>query len=172
PVLDSIDKIDGLDKYTVKFTLNERNAWFLDVLASTSPCILAKECVDKFGESADLASGVGTGPSLLERRDPNARRPYAAHPTSFARGVWVPHPAGPAAASEWSIPVDQLGPEGRKLYEFSTADAKRLLAEAGYPNGFKTQVETPGVAYGPDFMDLVQIIIKNWKAAGIDAELK
>jgi peptide/nickel transport system substrate-binding protein len=78
----------------------------------------------------------------------------------------------PAASAEWSIPIDQLGPEGRKLYEHSTADAKRLLSEAGYPNGFKAQVESPGTAYGPDFLDAAQILVKNWKAAGIDAELK
>ena len=91
---------------------------------------------------------------------------------AFSQGHWVPNPIVPAASSEWSIPIDQLGPEGRKLYEHSTAEAKKLLAEAGHPNGFKTQVETPAVVYGPDFMDSVQIDIKNWKAAGIDAELK
>jgi len=91
---------------------------------------------------------------------------------AFSQGHWVPNPAVPAASAEWSIPIDQLGPEGRKLYEYSTADAKRLLSEAGYPNGFKTQVEVPGVAYGPDFLDAVQVQIKNWKDAGIDAEIK
>ena len=91
---------------------------------------------------------------------------------AYSLGHWVPNPAVPAASADWSIPIDQLGPEGRKLYEYSTADAKRLLAEAGYPNGFKTQVETPSSGYGPDFMDSVQITIKNWKDAGIDAELK
>jgi peptide/nickel transport system substrate-binding protein len=91
---------------------------------------------------------------------------------AFSQGHWTPNPAVPAAAAEWSIPIDQLGPEGRKLYEHSTADAKKLLAEAGHPNGFKTQVEAPGTGYGPDFMDSVQITVKNWKAAGIDAELK
>ena len=91
---------------------------------------------------------------------------------AFSQGHWVPNPAVPAASAEWSIPIDQRGPEGRKLYEPSTADAKRLLAEAGYPNGFKAQVESPGTAYGPDFLDAAQILVKNWKAAGIDAELK
>jgi len=33
-------------------------------------------------------------------------------------------------------------------------------------------VEAPGTGYGPDFDDFVQITLKNWKAAGIDAELK
>ena len=50
PVLESIDKIDVLDKHTVKFTLKEPNAWFLDMLASTSAWIIAKECVEKFGD--------------------------------------------------------------------------------------------------------------------------
>jgi ABC-type transport system substrate-binding protein len=36
PVLESVDRIEALDKYTVKFTLKQPNAWFLDLLASTS----------------------------------------------------------------------------------------------------------------------------------------
>jgi ABC-type transport system substrate-binding protein len=91
---------------------------------------------------------------------------------AFSQGRWTPNPAVPAAFADWSIPIDQLGPEGRKLYEPSPAEAKRLLAEAGYPNGFKTTVEAPGTGYGPDFDDFVQITLRNWKAAGIDADLK
>ena len=48
----------------------------------------------------------------------------------------------------------------------------KLMAEAGHPNGFKTTVEAPAAVYGPDFDDFVQITLKNWKAAGIDADLK
>ena len=273
PVLEYVDRIDVLDKYTVKFTLKEPNAWFLDLLASTSTWIVAKECVEKFGDLRKAESVVGTGPWMLERWEPNVKLVYVRNPhyfvpglpyadgvealidpdpssrlaawlagkvdfgpeyqqvvrrldlamakqrkpglqtaeyawftsglvgfkidkppfndvrvrralsratslaeifesNAFSQGHWVPNPAVPAASAEWSIPIDQLGPEGRKLYEHSTADAKRLLAEAGYPNGFKTQVESPGTAYGPDFLDAAQIIVKNWKAAGIDAELK
>src|SRR5438093_11614368 len=62
PVLDSIDRIDVLDKHTVKFTLKETNAWFLDMLASTSAWIIAKECVEKFGDLKKAESAVGTGP--------------------------------------------------------------------------------------------------------------
>ena len=273
PVLEYVDRIDVLDKYTVKFTLKEPNAWFLDLLASTSTWIVAKECVEKFGDLRKAESVVGTGPWMLERWEPNVKLVYVRNPhyfvpglpyadgieasidpdpssrlaawlagkvdfgpeyqqvvrrldlamatqrkpglqtaeyawftsgligfkidkppfndvrvrralsratslaeifesNAFSQGHWVPNPAVPAASAEWSIPIDQLGPEGRKLYEPSTADAKRLLAEAGYPNGFKAQVESPGTAYGPDFLDAAQILVKNWKAAGIDAELK
>jgi peptide/nickel transport system substrate-binding protein len=90
---------------------------------------------------------------------------------AWSLGHGSPNPAIPAALKEWSIPIDQLPPEGRKLYEHDTEGAKKLLAEAGHPRGFKTPVETtPG--YGPDYMDAVQVWLKNMKLAGIDVDLK
>ena len=273
PVLEYVDRIEAVDKYTVKFTLKEPNAWFVDLLASTSTWIIAKECVEKFGDLKKVESVVGTGPWMLERWEPNVKLVYVRNPNyfvpglpyadgvdmlidkdpssrlatwlsgktdfgpeyqhavrwldaplarqrkpglqtaeytwltsgstgfklanppfgdlrvrralgratniaevfeslAFSQGHWTPNPIVPAAFAEWSIPIDQLEPEGKKLYEFNTAEAKNLLAEAGHPNGFKTTVEAPAVVYGPDFDDFVQITIKNWKAAGIDADLK
>jgi len=273
PVLEYVDKIEAVDKYTVKFTLKEPNAWFIDLLASTSTWIIAKECVEKFGDLKKVESVVGTGPWMLDRWEPNVKIVFSRHPNyhvpglpyadnvewlidkdpasrlatwlsgksdfgpeyqhavrwldapvarqrkpglqtseytwftsgatgfkvgnppfndlkvrralsrasnvaevfeslAFSQGHWTPNPAVPAAFAEWSIPIDQLNPEGRKLYEFNTAEAKKLLAEAGHPNGFKTTVEAPSVVYGPDFDDFVAITVKNWKAAGIDVDLK
>jgi peptide/nickel transport system substrate-binding protein len=273
PVLEYVDRIEAVDKHTVKFTLKEPNAWFLDLLASTSTWIVAKECVEKFGDLKKVESVVGTGPWMLERWEPNVKLVYVRNPNyfvpglpyadgvdmlidkdpssrlatwlsgktdfgpeyqhavrwldaplarqrkpglqtaeytwltsgstgfklanppfgdlrvrralgratnvaevfeslAFSQGHWTPNPIVPAAFAEWSIPIDQLGPEGKKLYEFNTAEAKRLLAEAGHPNGFKTTVEAPAAVYGPDFDDFVAITVKNWKAAGIDADLK
>ena len=75
---------------------------------------------------------------------------------AWSQGKGAPNPLIPAALKEWSIPIDQLPAEGRKLYEFDPAGAKRLLAEAGHPNGIKVPIETtPG--YGPDWMDAVQV---------------
>jgi peptide/nickel transport system substrate-binding protein len=273
PVLEYVDKIEAVDKHTVKFTLKEPNAWFLDLLASTSTWIIAKECVEKFGDLKKVESVVGTGPWMLEHWEPNVKLVYVRNPNyfvprlpyadgvdvlidrdpssrlaawlsgktdfgpeyqhavrwldaplarqrkpglqtaeytwftsgaigfklgnppfndvrvrralarasnlaevfeslAFSQGHWAPNPAVPAAFADWSIPIDQLGPEGRKLYEFNTAEAKRLLAEAGLPNGFKTSAEAAATVYGPDYDDFVQITLKNWKAAGIDADLK
>ena len=90
---------------------------------------------------------------------------------AWSQGHGSPNPAIPAALREWSIPLDQLPAEGRKLYDHDREGAKRLLAEAGHPRGFKTPVETtPG--YGPDYMDAVQIWLKNLKSAGVETELK
>jgi peptide/nickel transport system substrate-binding protein len=273
PALESIDKIDVLDKYTVKFTLKEPNGWFLDMLASTSTWIIAKECVEKFGDLKKVESVVGTGPWMLERWEPNVRMTFVRNPNyfvpglpyadgvemlidkdpssrlaaflsgkidfgpefqqvvrridlalvkqrkpglqtaeytwfvggaqglkiekppfndirvrralaratnlqesfdtnAFSQGHWTPNPVVPAAFTEWSIPIDQLGPEGRKNYQHSIPEAKRLLAEAGYPSGVKVTAEAPGTGYGPDFLDVVQIFLKNWKAAGIEVDLK
>src|SRR5437667_9908633 len=269
PVLEYVDKIEAVDKHTVKFTLKEPNAWFLDLLASTSTWIVAKECVEKFGDLKKVESVVGTGPWMLERWEPNVKISFVRHPNyfvsglpyadavdwlidkdpasrlatwlagktdfgpeyqqavrwldapvarqrkpglqtaeytwltagatgfklanppfndirvrralsrssdlaelyealAFSQGHWTPNPAVPAAFADWSLPLDQLGPEGRKLYEHNTAEAKRLLTEAGYPNGVKTTVEAPGTGYGADCSDYVRITLKNWKAAGID----
>jgi peptide/nickel transport system substrate-binding protein len=84
---------------------------------------------------------------------------------AWSQGKGVPNPGIPAALTEWAIPIDQLPPEGRKLYEQDLPGAKRLLADAGQPNGFKTSIETTA-GYGPDWMDAVQIELKNLKAAG------
>jgi peptide/nickel transport system substrate-binding protein len=90
---------------------------------------------------------------------------------AWAHGHGVPNPAIPAAFHDWSIPLSDLPPEGRALYDHNIPEAKRLLAEAGYPNGFSTPVETTA-GYGTDYMDGVQATLANWKAAGIETDLK
>jgi peptide/nickel transport system substrate-binding protein len=273
PALESVERIEVPDKYTVKFVLREPNAWFLDMLASTSTWIIARECVEKFGDLKKVESAVGTGPWMLERWEPNVKMTFVRNPhyfvpnlpyadgvemlidkdpssrlaaflagridfgpeyqqvlrridlplvkqrkpglqmaeytwfvagaqgvkigkppfndirvrralaratnlqevydtNAFSQGHWTPNPVVPAAFADWSIPIDQLGPEGRKNYQHSIAEAKRLLAEAGYPGGVKVTVEAPGTGYGPDFLDSVQVNVKNWKAAGFDIDLK
>ena len=90
---------------------------------------------------------------------------------AWSLGHGSPNPAIPAALKDWSIPIADLPPEGRKLYEHDTEGAKRLLAEAGYPRGFKTSVETTA-GYGPDYMDAVQVWLKSMKLAGVEIDLK
>src|SRR5947199_6940243 len=87
PVLEYVDKIDALDQHTVKFTLKEPNAWFLDLLASTSTWIIARECVEKFGDLRKVESVVGTGPWMLERWEPNVKLVYVRNPRYFVPGL-------------------------------------------------------------------------------------
>src|SRR5258705_9184798 len=86
-VLEMVDKVEAPDKYTVKFTLKEPNAWFVDRLASTSTWITARECVEKHGDLKKWESVVGTGPWMLERYEPGARVSFVRNPYCFYPGL-------------------------------------------------------------------------------------
>jgi peptide/nickel transport system substrate-binding protein len=81
-----------------------------------------------------------------------------------------PTPAIGRGLVEWSLPVDQLG-AGAKYYQYNPQEAKRLLAEAGYAKGLKTQISTTS-GYGRDLIDAVQLVQRYLKDVGIEAELK
>jgi peptide/nickel transport system substrate-binding protein len=271
-MLEQVDKVEALDRYTVKFTLSEPFAWFLDYLAATVMWIVPREAVEKFGDLKRAEACIGTGPWMLERYDTNVRLSFVRNPNYFIPGLpyadavevvvdedpssrlaaWVtgkydfapeygqcvrrldlepvrrrkpnlqtqdftvlfggytsmkldrepfkdvrvrralalasnwkeiletnawsqghglPNPAIPAALREWAIPIDQLSAEGRRLYEQNLPEAKRLLAEAGHPSGIKVPVEAT-LAWSPDYVDGLQVDMKNWKAGGIETELK
>jgi peptide/nickel transport system substrate-binding protein len=270
--LEQIEKIEALDRHTVKITLTEPLAWFLDYLAATVTWIVPREAVEKFGDLKKAEACIGTGPWMLERYDPNVRLTFVRNPNYFQPGLpyadgievaidedpssrlaawlagsydfapeygqcvrrldlevarqrkpglqmqdfvvlfgdvtlmkldrepfkdvrvrravaqafnwreiletnaWslghgVPNPAIPAALKDWSIPIDQLSPEGRRLYDQNIPEAKRLLAEAGFANGLKVPLEAT-LGWSPDYVDTLQIAMKNWKTAGLEAELK
>jgi oligopeptide transport system substrate-binding protein len=59
--------------------------------------------------------------------------------------------------------------EGKKYYGYDPAKAKQLLAEAGFPNGFKTMLYTDNVDPGPK---LIQSIQADLAAIGIQAGVK
>src|SRR5256884_6368757 len=87
--------------------------------------------------------------------------------------VWVrgePTPAVARGLIEWSLPIDQLG-AGAKYYQYDPREARRLLAAAGYPNGFKTQL-TASPGYGRDLLDDAQLVQQYLKDVGIEAEMK
>ena len=271
-VLEAVDRVEAVDRHTVRFILKEPYAWFIDALASTSTWVVAREAVEKFGDLKRPEACIGTGPWMLERYEPAVRLTFVRNPNYFIPGLphadgvevtidedpssrlagwlsgkydfapeagmvvrrldldlarqrkpglqtadvitlfggitwmkldqepfkdvrvrralaqasnwkeiletnaWsqghgVPNTAVPAAFKEWALPIGELPPESRRLYETNHAEARKLLREAGLPNGFKTTLDTtPG--YGPDYVDAVQVGLRNWKSAGIDVELK
>jgi peptide/nickel transport system substrate-binding protein len=80
-----------------------------------------------------------------------------------------PTPAISRGVPEWSPRIDQLGP-GARYYRHDPKESRRLLAEAGFPNGLKTQLNcTPG--YGNDFVDAFQLVQRQLKDSGIDATM-
>jgi peptide/nickel transport system substrate-binding protein len=81
-----------------------------------------------------------------------------------------PTPAIARGATQWSLPIDQLG-EGAKYYQYDPKEARRLLAEAGVAQGWKTSIATTN-GYGPDLLDAVQLVQHSLKEVGIEAEMK
>ena len=269
--LEEIDRVEALDRHTVRFTLKAPYAWFLDAVATTTTWVVAREVVEQHGDLRRAEACIGTGPWMLERYEPNVRLSWVRHPDYFVSGLphvdgveaamggdaasnlarwlggqfdfapgpqtvvrrqdldtvrrrkpnlqtaeflWmigsftamkldsdpfrdvrarravalatnlkeilavsplalgqgVPSTVVPTALTEWAIPIDQLSPQGRRLYEYDPAAAQRLLAEAGHAGGIKVPFET--ASFGSDWLDAVQVYVRGWKAAGIDAELK
>ena len=86
-----------------------------------------------------------------------------------AEGVGVFNPAVPAAFKDWTLPIEQLG-DGAQYFKYDPPAAKRLLAAAGYPNGFPASICF--TTYGSTaFVDTVQLLLKSLKDVGIDAKL-
>jgi peptide/nickel transport system substrate-binding protein len=268
-LLDSVDRIEVVDRYTVKFLLKEPYVWFISVLAyPTSMWIIAPEVVQQYGDLKRVETAIGTGPFLLERYEPNVKTVFKRNPDYYREGqpyvdgvewlvindestglamyrtgqldcgpginwavrqqdlealkkshphlryqdflsqtssvvtmrtdmppfndvrvrraishaidragineaVWVR--AAPTAAvsrglAEWTLPIEQLG-AGAKYYEYDPQEAKRLLAEAGYPKGFKTQLTVTN-GLGRDRIDEAVLVQRYLKDVGIEAELK
>jgi peptide/nickel transport system substrate-binding protein len=272
-MLASLDRVEAVDRYTVKITLKEPFAWFLDVLANPHAlAIIPRECVDKFGDLKKPEATVGTGPWMFDSYRPNVGLSLARNPQYFLAGLpyierieigvdednasriaaflagkydlgvefpgtinrvdWVqikdalkqkrPHlktvefPANvmahismrtdqkpysdvrvrqamslaidrktiidsvfegvgvfnapvPAGLKDWALSVEQLG-EGAKYYAYNPAEAKRLLAAAGYPNGFPASMCF--TTYGSNILvDLSQLVLKYLKDVGIEAKL-
>jgi peptide/nickel transport system substrate-binding protein len=267
-MLEPVDRIEVVDRYTVQFRLKEPYVWLVNILAHPRLWIIAREVVQHFGDLKPATSAIGTGPFLLERYEPNVKTVFKRHPAYFLQdqpyvdGVewlvlddpstalamyrtgqldWGPetfgavrqqdlaalkhsHPhliyqdflsqvphvlamrtdqppfndvrvrralsqaidrqalleavwgrgaltaAVPRSLTEWALPVDQLG-AGATYYQYNPHEAKRFLAEAGFPHGLKTQL-TANTGWGPDFLDVVQLVQRYLKDIGIEAALK
>src|SRR5215211_8783938 len=82
--LDSVDRVEVVDRYTVKFVLHEPFVWLLDMLASaTSMWIIAPEVAQQYGDLKRVETAIGTGPFILERYEPNVKTVFRRNPDYF-----------------------------------------------------------------------------------------
>jgi peptide/nickel transport system substrate-binding protein len=272
-MLSSVDHVEAVDRYTVKFVLKEPFSWLLDALANPmAVAIVARECVEKFGDLKKAEAVVGTGPWMLDSHRPSVGLTFVRNPHYFVPGLpyidrieylvdednasrtaaflsgkydlgwefpgsinrtdWVQiketlkqrrpnlrtaefpsnvethvsmrtdqapfndvrvrqavalaidrqgiidssyegvgilNPAVPAGLVDWSLPIAQLG-DGAKYFRHDPAEAKRLLAAAGYPNGFAASLCF--ATYGSTLLtDNAQMILRDLKTVGIGAKL-
>jgi peptide/nickel transport system substrate-binding protein len=72
--------------------------------------------------------------------------------------------------SEWAMPEAELEklPGFGKDVEKNRAEAKRLLAEAGYPNGLKVVLKNRNVKL--PYQDFAVFLIQEWRKIGVEVE--
>ena len=163
---------------------------------STRLAALRTYKIDRLGVAWDKAGGIKkTSPELLSRRVlPTASQPLFMRtdidPFSDKRVRWaislaIDQPTiieqfymGDAYILTWPImpnfvaeytPVEELPDELRELFEYHPDKARQLLAEAGYPDGFKTEVIVPVTS--PRWIDVMAIVQSQLAEVGIDVEL-
>ena len=84
----AIAKVEAVDKYTVRFTLKEPFAWFLDMVANPmAGAIIARECVEKFGDLKKPEAVIGTGPWMLDGYKQNVSVTLVRNPAYFVAGL-------------------------------------------------------------------------------------
>ena len=77
-------------------------------------------------------------------------------------------PASPLIGeAEWT-PVEKLPESARELFEYNPEKAKQLLAEAGYPNGFKAEIVTASLA---DWLEQVEPVAFYWGEIGVETAI-
>src|SRR5262249_53008453 len=81
-----------------------------------------------------------------------------------------PTPAVSPGLPQWSPRIDELG-AGAKYYQYDPKQARRLLADACFPKGLKTQL-TVTSGLGRDLIDTAQLAQRSLKEVGIEAALK
>ena len=115
-LLDSVDRVEVVDRYTLKFLLKEPFVWLLDILANAmSMWIIAPEVMDKYGDLKKADSAIGTGPFLLERYEANVKTVFRRNPDYFRSGL--PYVDG----VEWVVQDDES--TGLAMYRTGQIDA-------------------------------------------------
>lgn len=180
--------LDGVEVYTLgdaAAQLPALRSGRIDLLASTSgqgfPHFLAAEARAISGVTVFAQKVFQTSEHVVGRldskpwNDARVRRAVSlAIDRDAYRKVIFPEGATPLsgpipAASRYALPLDAIG-ESARWYRYDVAGAKRLLAEAGYPNGFKTKLVTTS-GYGPEYVSRTELLKDMLSKIGIDASI-
>ena len=90
---------------------------------------------------------------------------------TYYEGTVDPYPCTLTATKYmkgWGFPYEEWPQELKDEYAYNPAAAKQLLADAGYPHGFRTNV----LATADADMDLLKIVQSYFAAIGIEMEIR
>jgi ABC-type transport system substrate-binding protein len=148
-MLDSVDHVAVVDRYTVKFILHEPFVWLLDILANAlCTWIVAPEVVEKYGDLKKEETAIGQMRVLKGRETQRVTAAFNLK-TPIFRDVRVRQALGGYGIDRQAIvktallglgqPVWSFVPHGAKdhldfgeHYPYDPEKARALLKEAGY----------------------------------------
>ncbi len=136
-------KIKGLDSTAYHFKVRTDKAPFTD--------IRVRQAMQMAVDLKEIAKTFYGGTTLI----------YRGPIEPFHTGVYIPYDELPDKPMFTNLSL-------KELLTYNTEKANKLLAEAGYPNGFKTNCIATRVR-APDLPELFQSYMK---AVGIDVEIK
>jgi peptide/nickel transport system substrate-binding protein len=115
-LLDAVERVEVVDRYTVKFRLKEPFVWLIDILANAMCMwIVAPEVVQKYGDLKTVDTAIGTGPFLVEHYEPNVKTVFKRNPDYFRPEL--PYVDG----VEWLVVDDES--TGLAMYRAGQLDA-------------------------------------------------
>ena len=120
-----------------------------------------------FRSSAAFAANVRKAPfdDLRVRKAMQMALDVETIAATYFKGEADPTPQGMIGVKGYYVPFEEWPEEVKKGYRYDPEGAKKLLAEAGYPNGFKTPMR---VLLDSSY---AEIAAAYWAEIGVEAEL-
>jgi peptide/nickel transport system substrate-binding protein len=81
---------------------------------------------------------------------------------------YVAYPLGPGVAA--FTPLAQMPADIQALFNYDPVKAKQMLADAGYPNGFPTEIVIDGTK--SEYNDIGALLVDQWAKMGVTVTLK
>jgi len=143
----------------------------VEAMKRTNPDLMVRKMAPDYGCEIFMRTDIAPFNDVRVRQ----ALQYAVNETKFKEEYYK----GDALILGWPVqpyftthytPLEQLPENLRKLYEYQPEMAKKLLAEAGFPTGFKTEVAVS--AAWPKGIEHLSIVKEDWKAIGVELEIK
>lgn len=133
--------------------------------------IVAKKSVGAVGQTAALQvnnppfDDINVRRALMIGTDMTAfNRLLGASDIDMPIDWWPAYPGDPAVYT----PIAELPSEGQELYDYDPDMAKKMLADAGYPDGFKMEVVIENT---PVAQDRGSLLASQWAQIGVEVDV-